>query len=248
MKVLSIGNSFSMDAHSWLHQIAQSYGDDIYAVNLYIGGCSLERHYHNLLSGEAAYEAWINGAFAFKSSIQEALQENWDVITLQQVSQLSGMPESYEPYLTALYNEVKKQCPNSTVLFHQTWAYEQDADHPGFANYGNDQKEMHRKTHDTVAKIAANYGCGVIPAGDVIQYIRQHIPEFDYAAGGLSLNRDGYHLTFTYGRYAAALTWYAVLTGKAPEDVRFIPETEEEKADPKLLEKIHKAVRSVLGS
>lgn len=111
MKLLSIGNSFSTDAHSWLHQIAESYGDKIHAVNLYIGGCSLARHYNNLLSGEQAYEAWVNGTFSKKSSIQDALQEKWDVITLQQVSSLSGMPESYEPYLTALYNEVKKQTP-----------------------------------------------------------------------------------------------------------------------------------------
>lgn len=247
MKVLSIGNSFSMDAHRWLHQIANGYGDEIYAVNLYIGGCSLERHYNNLLSGEAAYEAWVNGVFSSKSSIQEALQaEKWDIITLQQVSQFSGMPESYEPYLTALYNEVKKQHPDSTVLFHQTWAYEQGADHPGFANYNNDQKEMYRKIHDTVDGIAANYGCDVIPAGDVIQYMREHIPEFDYAAGGMSLNCDGYHLTRIYGRYAAALTWYAVLTGKIPEDTGFIPETEDEKADPELLKKIHEAVHNVL--
>lgn len=246
MRILSIGNSFSMDAHNWLHQIAESYGDDIHAVNLYIGGCSLERHYNNLQSAEAAYEAWVNGAFSAKSSIPEALQEKWDIITLQQVSHLSGLPESYEPFLKTLYDAVKEACPDSTIMFHETWAYEQGADHPGYINYNNDQKEMHRKVHDTVTKIAAAYGCDVIPAGDVIQYMRQFIPEFDCAKGGLALNRDGYHLTYIYGRYAAALTWYAVLTGKIPEDVRFIPETEDEKADPELLQKIHSAVRCVV--
>lgn len=246
MRVLSIGNSFSMDAHSWLHQIAQSYGDEIYAVNLYIGGCSLARHYNNLLSGEQAYEMWINGAFQRKSSLQEALQESWDVITLQQVSHMSGLPETYEPYLTTLYNAVKEACPNSTVLFHKTWAYELDSDHGLFTNYNRDQKEMYCKICETVAQVAAKYGCGVIPVGDVIQYMREHIPEFDYAKGGLSLNRDGFHLSYTYGRYAAALTWYAVLTGKIPEDVRFLPEWEEEKADPILLQKIHAAVNAII--
>lgn len=246
MKLLSIGNSFSQDAHSWLHQIAQSYGDEIHAVNLYIGGCSLARHYNNLLSGEQAYEAWVNGVFSAKCSIQDALQEKWDVVTLQQVSGLSGQPESYEPFLKALYDAVTEACPDSTVLFHETWAYEQDDPHPDFIYYNNDQNEMYCRVHETVSQIAAGYGCDVIPVGDVIQYMRRHIPEFDYANGGMSLNRDGYHLTYIYGRYAAALTWYCVLTGKIPEDVRFLPEWEEEKADPKLLEKIHEAVRVVL--
>lgn len=248
MKLLSIGNSFSMDAHRWLHQIAQSYGDEIHAVNLYIGGCSLERHYNNLLSGEQAYEAWINGQFSAKSSIQEALlSEKWDIITLQQVSQFSGMPETYEPFLKSIYTAVKEACPESTILFHQTWAYEQGADHPGFVNYNNNQEEMHRKVHDTVAEIAAQYGCAVIPTGDTIQYLRANIPEFDCANGGMSLNCDGYHLTHIYGRYAAALTWYCVLTGKLPEAVRFLPETEGETADPLLLQKIHEAVKEVLA-
>ena len=105
---------------------------------------------------------------------------------------------------------------------------------------------MYRKICETVAQVAAKYGCDVIPAGDVIQYMRKNIPEFDYANGGMSLNRDGFHLSYIYGRYAASLTWYAVLTGKTPDAPAFIPETEEEKADPMLLKKIHGAVRCVL--
>ena len=45
MKLLSIGNSFSVDAHRWLHDIAAAHGEEIYNVNLYIAGCSLKRHW-----------------------------------------------------------------------------------------------------------------------------------------------------------------------------------------------------------
>ena len=47
--VLSIGNSFSQDAHRYLHDFARSEGVDIETVNLFIGGCSLERHYRNMV-------------------------------------------------------------------------------------------------------------------------------------------------------------------------------------------------------
>ena len=249
MKILSIGNSFSQDAHRWLSQLAAGFGDDIYTVNLHISGCSLERHWNNFVSQECAYNLEINGQFVKMSSIQDALRsESWDVITLQQVSHFSGMPETCEPYLTDLHTALQELSPNSKFLFHQTWAYETDSDHPGFANYGNDQSAMYQRIIGTAADAAKKLSCDVIPVGTVIQHIRKSVPEFNYAGGGRSLNRDGFHLTYTYGRYAAALTWYCVLTGKRPENVCFIPETEDEKADTKLLMLIHQAVCEALAN
>lgn len=43
MKLLSIGNSFSTDAQRWLRDLAAAEGHDLYCVNLYIPGCSLEQ-------------------------------------------------------------------------------------------------------------------------------------------------------------------------------------------------------------
>lgn len=44
LKILAIGNSFSEDATRYLHQLANAAGIDTKIVNLYIGGCPLERH------------------------------------------------------------------------------------------------------------------------------------------------------------------------------------------------------------
>ena len=44
MKLLSIGNSFSVDAQAYLHQVAKAEGETLECHNLFIGGCSLERH------------------------------------------------------------------------------------------------------------------------------------------------------------------------------------------------------------
>ncbi len=41
MKVLSIGNSFSQDAHKWFHKLAEKNGVEVNTANLYIGGSDI---------------------------------------------------------------------------------------------------------------------------------------------------------------------------------------------------------------
>ena len=54
LKVLAIGNSFSVDAvEQNLYELAKANGDRIVIGNMHIGGCSLERHYLNLKIGRA---------------------------------------------------------------------------------------------------------------------------------------------------------------------------------------------------
>lgn len=43
LRILAVGNSFSEDATYYLHQILEIAGVENQVVNLYIGGCSLER-------------------------------------------------------------------------------------------------------------------------------------------------------------------------------------------------------------
>lgn len=216
MKLLSIGNSFSEDAHRWLHQLAQQQGFELETVNLYIGGCSLETHWKNVQEDNAFYDLERNGNLGTeKISIYRALvMEKWDIVTLQQVSQYAGMPMSYEPYLGELAAYVRKLCPGAALLFHQTWAYEIDSEHSGFANYRFDQKLMAEKIISVSGEKAQSIDAAVIPTGAVIQHLRETLPEFDYKNGGMSLCRDGFHLTLDYGRYAAAAVWLSVLMNK----------------------------------
>ena len=216
MKVLSIGNSFSQDAHKWLHTLAKHNGIDMDTANLFIGGCSLETHYINIEENNAFYDLELNGGECErKISIEEALKmEQWDIITLQQVSQLSGVPESYEPYLLKIVAYVKSICPKAELYFHQTWAYEMDSTHGGFAEYHCDQQEMYQRVKETTELYAQKIGAKLIPVGVAIQNIRENIAEFDYANGGLSLCRDGFHLSLDYGRFAAAAVWFRALTGQ----------------------------------
>jgi hypothetical protein len=74
-----------------------------------------------------------------------------------------------------------------------------------------------------IASMAGKYHLPVIPVGSAVQKIRK-IKEFDYANGGLSLNRDGFHLTLDYGRYLAGLVWFSFFTGRKAAEVSFAPE------------------------
>ena len=236
MKVLSIGNSFSQDAHKWLHSLAKQNGIDMQTLNLYIGGCSLERHWSNIQTNAEAYDFQPNGISTnWQISIESALKlTDWDVVTVQQVSGKSGVIDTYEPYLSELVALIRKHQPKAEIWIHQSWAYEQDVtDHPQFAEYyDNNQQKMIDAIVETTEKVAATIPAKIIPAGELIQKLRTTVPEFDYAHGGRSLNRDGYHMTYDYGRFAVAAIWLRTLTGITVKAETF------EDFDPVLIQKI----------
>ena len=226
MKILSIGNSFSVDAHTYLYKLATNLGAEIESLNLFIGGCSLERHHKCLTLGLADYEPQYNGTLlaGAKISVQAAVNmRDWDIITVQQVSHLSGIYESYQPYLNALVDYVRSVRPNAKIFVHETWAYEYDSTHEKFINYGKDRFKMHAALADAYAKAAEEiHADGIIPSGDVISALRE-LPEFHAEIGGISLSRDGFHLSYDYGRYAAAAAFVQALGIGDVKNSSFLP-------------------------
>lgn len=234
IRVLSLGNSFSQDAHFYLPQMARDKGYRMEFVNLFIGGCDLHKHWdlanHNLNDYLLEENAVSTGRYV---SFQEMLELHpWEVITFQQASHFSGMPQTYLPYLERLAELARQARPYAQIYFHQTWAYEIGSNHWGFAHYNNDQDEMHRRICDATEMSAKLLDAPVIPVGDIIQAIRQNVSEFNYSTTARSLCRDGFHLSMDYGRFAAAATWFRTLTGELPEINSF------ESMDQALLEKL----------
>lgn len=230
MNVLCIGNSFSQDATRYLHQVS---GEKLFVRNLYIGGCSLERHYNNIANNVADYEYQKNGRCLRMISIAEALsKKKWDYITLQQVSQDSGLIDTYEPFLCEIVKYLKSECPNAKIVLHRTWAYADTSDHFGFVNYGKDRKKMYDAIVNTTNEIGKKYGFDVIPCGDAIELARE-LPEFGEESN-LSLNRDGFHLSLDYGRYLAALVMCKYFTGCDATMVEYEPDNTDREINCKL--------------
>ena len=243
LKILAIGNSFSDDAMEYLAIIAKAAGiEEIVLGNLYIGGCSLAKHYDNANANIPNYiyrkntgDGWVSTS---NTTVETALaDEEWTIITMQQVSQNSGMGNTIEgstpdfPYLSSLITTVQgkikykfKYENTPKIYWHMTWAYAQSSTHSGFANYGNDQMTMYNAITSTVKetispffakKDATKKITGFIPSGTAIQNMRTSYFE------DAMITRDGYHLSYTTGRFVAGLTWLRTLTGLSIDDLDF---------------------------
>ncbi len=220
MKILTIGNSFSQDATAYMERIALS---DIYVRNLFIPGCDLKMHCDNIITNEKAYEYQKNGKKLCMISLEKALKkEQWNVITIQQVSHLSGILNSYFPYISELINYIKQNVPNTKIMLHKTWPYAHGCQHSYFSDYNNNTKTMYDSINRTVKIISAQFNIPVIKTGDCI-YNSYTECLFNPDYEGISLFRDGFHLSIPHGRYLAALCFYLHFYNKDRINLKYLP-------------------------
>lgn len=217
LRILAIGNSFSQDAvEQYLWELFHEAGQKVIIGNLYIGGCTLETHYNNALSGDAryAYRKVVDGVKTEQANVsllKGLTDEKWDIVSLQQASCSSGQYETYKPYLPYLVTFVKSNVANSSLrlAWHMTWSYAKTSDHAEFPNYDKDQMKMYQMIVSAVQNaLRDNHFDYIIPSGTAIQNARTSYM-------GDSFNRDGNHLEVNYGRYTAACTWFEALSGKS---------------------------------
>ena len=228
MNILSIGNSFSEDATRYLHDVAKHAGVNLTTVNLCIGGCSLYRHFQNIKNDAKAYTLQYNGTITgFSVSLKEALlNREWDIITLQQVSNQSPRYSSFQPYISELAAYCRELCPKAKIVLQETWAYEKDSYRlVGEMKYST-PAEMLNDVKASYEKAASEIGAaGIIPSGEMLYALLEN--------GISSVHRDTFHASLGLGRYALALLWFRMLTGATVTGNTFSafdkPVTDEEK-------------------
>ncbi len=208
MNILSIGNSFSQDAQRYLHQIARAGGQDVLCMNLYIGGCSLERHAENIRTDARAYGMELNGfACGISVSVREALESrDWDIVTLQQVSNQSVDYATFQPYLDELSAYVRRFCPGAEQVLQETWAYEAGSqrltEELGYTHW----EDMYQDIETAYRKASLDLGgLRIIPAGKAFSEALHN--------GLTAVHRDTFHAKLGVGRYILGLTWYKTLCG-----------------------------------
>lgn len=201
MRILCIGNSFSVDVFTYVHQIALSANKDIDIYVLHIGGCPIDKHYRLLHTGEKEYAFCKNGNMTpfMYCSLEEGLKfEKWDYITFQQVSGKSCDADTFFPELPLLMEEVRKYS-DAKFLLHMTWSYAKDYSHEKYGSNPMDQEAMTNdifKAYDMVSKkVNIPY---VIPSGRAIKEAREIF--------GDVFNRDGFHLS-ELGRTLTGYVW-----------------------------------------
>lgn len=219
LKVLMIGNSFSISCLWQTPQIASACGCRLDIASLYIGGCSLATHWENVLAAsDRAFRPYrfdriTEGRHVIENSaanIPDALaMDNWDVVTVQQCSHESWIPESYSPWGDNLVAEVRRRLPATDIVVQETWSYPpwdsrlgRFAEATGHASF--DHSEMYARLHEAYSAFAARHGLAIIPMGTAA--------EFCPGRNRLFTEPD-FHLSKTAGEYLQGLVWTAKLFG-----------------------------------
>ena len=136
LKVLMIGNSFSICVGEYLPQITDSVpGCKVDLTSAYIGGCSLQTHAQHLEAAEKdpslkpyRISRWFDKTHkSYAGNVNTLLKEQkWDIITIQQASHYSWRYETFEPYVEKLASYIRKHAPHAEIVIQQTWAYRSD--------------------------------------------------------------------------------------------------------------------------
>lgn len=251
LKVLMIGNSFSVCVLKQMPQIARNSGCALDLASAHIGGCSLERHVNELSKAEADPSAKAHYYFGWKYvsddghlkrllpksrwiSLPAALKADvWDVVTIQQVSTGSWRAESFDPWADRLVAKIREYAPQAKIVVQQTWSYcnrdwricnKKSGTGPGV--WGIDQQGMYERLTCNYENLAKRHGFDVIPTGKAVQLYRAEVTDQALDPVGYPNKKGGYdtiHLN-PRGECLQALVWTAKLFGA---DVEKLPYSKE---------------------
>lgn len=148
LKILTIGNSLSVDATRMLAYIAQQEGSEgIKIGTLYHANCSLQEHADFLVNDKAEYWYYESGFDAetaatlaegslvpkeTKSYIGKdaIVAQDWDIIIMQHAVFQSGDPDTYDDSIETIirYVNANKTNPNAVFAWNMTWMGPVDKD------------------------------------------------------------------------------------------------------------------------
>ena len=233
LKILMIGNSYSEQMVKFMPPIAKDLGLGLDVCSLYIGGCSLERHWQNVCAPTSTpyvvTRASTDGRKHQKSkgNVPAVLaSEKWDVVTIQQASHHSWVKDSYHPSGDDLVKYIRENAPQAKVVVHETWSY--TPWDKRLKGWKIDQDEMYEKLHAAYGDFAKQHGLDVIPTGTAVQLVRKELPvkytenslggdvvgscSFVERNGKWTPKGDVFHMGRD-GNYLQALVWTAKLFG-----------------------------------
>ncbi|MDO4993550.1 MAG: DUF4886 domain-containing protein [Bacteroidales bacterium] len=211
LRVLAIGNSYTIDGTAYLPEILDSLGIDANCYGVYTlvaAGASLQYwdevlQYHNPV--KLIRRAGLLNVEVTSGSMVEILSQPWDIIVFQQVSYLSMSYDSFYPHLHHLIDAAKRYCTNEnvTLAWHMTHSYA--------STYirGNGVPSVIRwQSIANATRMMMRFdGIDVIiPMGTAIENARHSTLQND-----TELTRDGTHLAFGVSRYIAACAWVETL-------------------------------------
>ncbi len=214
IKVLTIGNSFADNACHYLNEITQSVeGCHILIQKANLGGCSLERHAGLITQSE---QDETNKPYKGKSLKELLESNNWNAVTIQQVSGNSFRKETFQPYADQIVDYIKKYAPQSQIYIHETWPYAPNCKR--LAEYDISFKKMYKKLNKNYKRLSKRYDAPRLGSGDAF-----YMAQKKDAAVDLWSPTDRYHASHN-GCYLAGCVWFKTLFGISPENITYVPD------------------------
>ena len=191
LKVLMIGNSFSICVLKEMPACAKSAGETLDLASLYIGGCPLERHWDNVeKSGNPDFKPYgfsysyasVNdekdapvAKLGKRTNIPQALvADKWDIVTIQQASPKSPFPETYQPYADKLIAKIRELAPQAEIVIQETWSYTPYSQ--ALKKWEMTPETMYAAVKNAYGILADKYRLRTIPTGDAVQLYRRKLP------------------------------------------------------------------------
>ncbi len=202
LKVLMIGNSFSVCVLRHMPAIAADLGLKLDICSLYIGGCPLSKHaanaakpetkpyavawnYVSVPKGQEPFKSVLGGKSGRNANIPEMLSADaWDIVTIQQASHESWRPETYEPHGTKLLALIAERAPQAKVYVQQTWSYTPFDGR--LAKWGINPDTMFERLEAAYDSFAKAHSLPQIRMGKAVQLYRRELPVSytDHSTGG----------------------------------------------------------------
>ncbi|MBO4349834.1 MAG: DUF4886 domain-containing protein, partial [Proteobacteria bacterium] len=227
IKILGLGNSFMRDSTIYLHDILLAMGyTDVTVGLLYTGGKSINWHAENIRQEKTAEHYYLdkNGKktdTASYSYLEAIKSEEWDYFVMQTYP--SGIIDLYNNDIDYVINLVNKNSPKKPVFaWPMTWAFQLGSPHYQMPFHGHNPRKMYEATVMAVQKkIATRQDIPiVIPVGTVIDNLRSGIIADN-------MNRDGFHMSYQNGRFAAAMMWAKQITKRPVGKLTYAPNLDE---------------------
>lgn len=226
MKILSIGNSFAIDTMTHLAKVALDLGvKEVKIACLYIGGCSINRHWNNAQHDLAEYQYYVDEGDGWKItpnvSIRTAvMEEEWDWISIQHGTGDGSFYTKAESYvnLRSLVQHVKSIAwDGAKIAFNMAWVGEKGKKHHEIEYYDGNQEAFFKNIVSVTRTVvgAISEIDMISPTGVAVQNAR--------TSKLSTLTRDHFHLTKDVGRYLASLTFFKALTGMNIETIQWAP-------------------------
>ena len=257
LKLLAITSSFGLNTTDLLYDVAKAEGcTDIIVGQLYVSGCTLEKHADFAKNNTNAYRYYKNSTGQWEVfqevSLRAGLEdEAWDIIFIQQSAAQSGLGDTYKDYLDQIFPYINayKTNPNAKFIWNMTWAYEKNSDQPVFKNqFNNDQDYMYASIVKVLKEkiLPRTEFSAIIPTGTAIQNVRT-----SYI--GDTLTKDTLHLN-NLGKVIASYTLFSVLVGKELTAINLdgeiisqdcdVPVTLSEKDKQAIIEAVNAAIKN----